>query len=88
MAADEDVNSEGFAAADRFRVMDADAAMNLIMQSDLSILFVAIAAELHAIHAQVRFFPAGPGRIFRIHLGSVINVRRLRATTQSAEGGE
>ena len=54
-------------------MVHADAAMDLVMQSDLAIALVLVAAELHAIHAEVRVQQA-PGTcaavagIFRIDL--------------------
>ena len=38
--------------------MDADAAVNLIVQPDLAIRHVVVAAQLNAIHAEVRVLEA------------------------------
>ena len=38
--------------------MDADAAVNLIVQPDLAIRHVVVAAQLNAIHAEIRVLEA------------------------------
>ena len=67
-AADEDVDPQRLAAPDRRRVVDADAAMNLVVQADLAIELVLVAGKLHAIHAEVRCAPAGPVGILGVDL--------------------
>ena len=43
--ADEDVDAERHAAPQRRRVMDADAAVNLVVQADLAVALVLVAAQ-------------------------------------------
>ena len=52
-AADEDVDAKRFARLDSSRVMDADRAMDLIMQADLAVWLILTAGELDAVHAEV-----------------------------------
>ena len=52
--ADEDIDPQRLAAANRRSMMHADAAMNLIVQPDLDVRPILTAGKLHAIHAQVR----------------------------------
>src|SRR5205085_9323944 len=48
--------------------MNADAAVNLVVQPDLVVARVAVAGELHPVHAQVGMAPAGPLGVLRVHL--------------------
>ena len=66
--ADEDVHPQRLLEFHGRGVMHADAAMDLVMQSDLAIGLILVAAELHAIHAQVRTQQARVAGIFRIDL--------------------
>ena len=49
-------------------VMDADAAMDLVVQTDLPVRLVLVAGQLHAIHAEVGVPPAGPVRVLGVDL--------------------
>ena len=66
--ADEDVDAERHAAAQRLGMMDADAAMDLVVQADLAIRLVLVAGQLHAIHAEVGVPPAGPVGVLGVDL--------------------
>ncbi len=48
--------------------MDADAAVDLIVQTDLAVGLILVAGELHPVHAQVGMPPAGTVGVFRVHL--------------------
>ena len=52
-AADEHVDPQPFAPADRRRVVHADPAMDLVMEPDLGVRLVLVAGELNPIHPQV-----------------------------------
>ena len=52
-AAHKNLDFQRFAPTNRGRVMDADAAMNLVMQTDLPIGNVRVPAQLHAVHPEV-----------------------------------
>ena len=52
--ADEHVHPQRLLQFQGRGMVHADAAMDLVMQPDLAIRLVPVAAELHAIHAQVR----------------------------------
>ena len=58
-AADDHVHRQRLAAPPRRRVVDADAAVNLVVQPALAVRLVLVARELHAVHAEVRLHPAG-----------------------------
>ncbi len=67
--ADEDVHAQRLLQFQRGRMMHADAAMDLVVHARLAFRRVAIAAKLHAVHAQVRAqHRAGVVRIFSIDL--------------------
>ncbi len=65
-AADEDVDAQRLAAADGGGMMDADAAMDLVVQTDFLVGPVLAAGELDAVHAQVRAAESGRVGIFGI----------------------
>jgi hypothetical protein len=44
----------------RLRLVHADAAVDLVVQPDLAVRLVLVAAELDAVHAEVRVHHAGP----------------------------
>ena len=48
--------------------MDADAAMNLVMQADLSVGLILSAGELNAVHPQIGVLPARPVGVFGVDL--------------------
>ena len=52
-ATDEDVDSQLLAASNRRRVMHADAAMDLVVQTDLAIGDIVVAAQLDSVHSEV-----------------------------------
>jgi len=45
-------------------VVNTDAAVDLVMQARFLIGLVAIAGDLHPVHAEVAMAPAGAGGIF------------------------
>src|SRR4051794_36618038 len=49
-------------------MMDANAPMNLVMQTDFAIGLVIVAADLHAIHSQIRILETGTIRMLGINL--------------------
>ena len=59
-----DVDSKWFTAPDCRRVMNADAAVNLVVQADLLIAFVLATRKLHAVHPQIGMCPAGSIGVF------------------------
>ena len=88
-AADEDVHAQRLAAPDGRRVMDADAAVDLVVQPDLAVGLVLVARELHAVHAEVRLPPAGPVGVFGVDLRQRDErARRRAASTRAAAAGE
>lgn len=48
--------------------MDADAAVNLVVQADLLIGLILSAGKLHAVHAEIGVLPAGPVSVFGVDL--------------------
>src|SRR4051812_36465015 len=54
MPANEDIHPQRLASAGGSRVMNADAAMNLIMQADFAIGHVRAARKLQTVHAEIR----------------------------------
>ena len=61
-AADEDVDPQRLAATDRRRVVDADPAVDLVVQPDLAVRLVLVAGELDPVHPQVGAGQARAGR--------------------------
>ena len=53
----------------RLRLMDADAPVDLVMDTDFLVHFIIIACELHPVHAQIGIHDARLLRVFGIHLG-------------------
>ena len=49
-------------------MMDADAAMDLVVQTDFPVRCIGVAGELHPVHAQVGMPPAGPVGVLGIDL--------------------
>src|SRR5262249_12977917 len=49
-------------------VVDADAAMDLVVQADFAVGLIGVAGELDTIHAQVGVPPAGPVGVFGVDL--------------------
>lgn len=68
-AADEDVDTQRFPPLQSCSVMDANAAMDLIMESDFLIRDVVVSRDLDAVHAEVRALPAGVLGVFGIDSG-------------------
>ena len=59
-AAHEDRHPERFVAFERRGMMQADAAVQLIVEADLAVSLVVVARELHAVHAEVRLHERPP----------------------------
>ena len=59
-ATDEDRHPERFVPLERRGMMQADAAVQLVVEADLAIGFVVVACELHAVHAEVRLHERPP----------------------------
>ncbi len=59
-AAHEDRHLQRFVPLERRGMMQADAAVQLIVEPDLAIGFVVVACELHAVHAEVRLHERPP----------------------------
>ena len=78
-AADEDRHLERQAAGQRRRMMNADAAMELVMEPDLAVGQVVVAGQLHPVHAEVR-----PGRSRLIR---VLGVDRRQRDERAAVAG-
>jgi hypothetical protein len=57
-AADEDADLQRPARRVGLRLVHADAAVDLVVQPDLAVLLVLVAAELDAVHAEVRVHDA------------------------------
>ena len=66
--ADEDVYAKRFAGADGGGVVDADRALDLIVQADFAVGLVLAAGELDAVHAEVGVPPAGLRDVFGVNL--------------------
>ena len=67
-AADEDVHAERLAGGERRRVVDADRAVDLVVQADLAVRLVLVAGKLHAVHAEVRAPQARLADVFGVDL--------------------
>ena len=67
-AADEDVHAERLAGAEGGGVVDADRAVDLVVEADFAVGLVLAAGELDAVHAEVRVSPAGLRDIFGVDL--------------------
>ena len=66
--ADEDVHAKRFAGRERRGVMHADRAVNLVVEADLAVWLVAVAGELHAVHAEIRTPQARLADVFGVDL--------------------
>ena len=67
-AADEDIHAKRLAGAEGGGVMDADRAVDLIVEADFAVGLVLAARQLDAVHAEVRVSPAGLRDIFGVDL--------------------
>ena len=67
-AADEDVDPQRLAPPDRRRVVDADPAMDLVVQADLAVRLVLVPRELDPVHPQVRLRQAGAVGVLGVDL--------------------
>ena len=67
-AADEDVDPQRLAAADRRGMVHADPAVDLVVQPDLAVRLVLVAGELDAVHPQVGRRQAGPVGVLGVDL--------------------
>src|SRR6185312_8292704 len=90
------------AAADRRRVMNADSAVDLIMQPDLAIQLVLVPRELDTVHPEIRVRQAWPVGVLGINLwqrderpaiirprldqGQTVDVRRMIEDRSSRYG--
>ncbi len=59
-----DIDPQRFTATQSLGVVNTDAAVDLVMQARFLIGLVAIAGDLHPVHAEVAMAPAGAGGIF------------------------
>lgn len=57
--AHEDAHAQGLAFGDGLAVVHPYAPVDLVVHADLVVLLVAVAAELYAVHAHIRFHGAG-----------------------------
>src|SRR5436305_13831865 len=68
MPANEDIHPQRLAGTSGSRVVNADAAMNLIMQTDFAAGDVRAARKLQPVHAEIRVRYAGLAHIFGVAL--------------------
>src|SRR3569833_1328845 len=67
-SADEDTYLQGQPFSIGFGLMNADAAMDLVMQADLLVLYIIVPGKLDTVHTQVGIHNAGLIDILRINL--------------------
>ena len=67
-SAKENVNPQQVAPGNRFSMVSADAAMNLIMKTGLLVLLIAVAGDLNPVHTKVGLGKTGGCRAFTVHL--------------------
>src|SRR5690606_1206958 len=80
-----------------FSLVNTDAAMQLVMESDLGVGYVIVSTQLYAIHAQVGMHNTGPCYVFGINLGHgyertaihrpIDNLRQLADAGGSVQNG-
>ena len=68
VAANKDVDSKRLFRINRGLMLDPDAAMNLIVQSNLAIRLIIVAGQLNPVHAKVGFAQSGGADIFAVDL--------------------